>query len=197
MKYKLINIKTKEETLCEKVTSEGYDYYVNNTNKVQIASMSVLDFTVATTNPNSDLPKVFEEFNLDKQLGEWKYKLGLKEAKEKADEKFENGYAVNSVTHKISHRFGYVYGIKEAEKRLVPIIIELKSQSTHQFTEQDMIEFTEWAVTEFRRSFPVGVQETAWFPIQAFKGIYERRMHTTKELLQIWKDEQTKIIYYE
>lgn len=176
MKYKLINIKTKEETLCEKVTSEGYDYYVNNTNKVQIASMSVLDFTVATTNPNSDLPKVIEEFNLDKQLGEWKYKLGLKEAKEKADEKFENGYAVNSVTHKISHRFGYVYGVKEAEKRLVPIIIELKSQSTYPFTEQDMIDFGLFCA-EF--------------------VISDKEDKTKKELLDIWKDEQTKIIYYE
>ena len=30
MKYKLINIKTKEETLCDKVTIDGFDYYLNS-----------------------------------------------------------------------------------------------------------------------------------------------------------------------
>jgi hypothetical protein len=30
MKYKLINNKTKEEHLCEKVTIDGFDYYVSN-----------------------------------------------------------------------------------------------------------------------------------------------------------------------
>ena len=30
MKYKLINITTKKETLCDKVTVDGFDYYVND-----------------------------------------------------------------------------------------------------------------------------------------------------------------------
>jgi len=29
MKYKLINLKTKKEHLCDKVTIDGFDYYVN------------------------------------------------------------------------------------------------------------------------------------------------------------------------
>ena len=152
MKYKLVNNNTKEEALCDKVTIEGFDYYVSdekihfgyvwNTILEQIETMfkektfhDDLKGVIATNNPNTAIPKVVDEVNLDNLLGEWKYKLGLKESKDKADEKFEKGYSVDSVKDKISHRFGYVYGIKEAEKRLVPIIMELKSQETHPFSE--------------------------------------------------------------
>lgn len=30
MKYKLINTKTKEEHLCDKVTIGGFEYYISN-----------------------------------------------------------------------------------------------------------------------------------------------------------------------
>lgn len=175
MKYKLINKTTQKEFICDKITFEGYDYYSHNPSSINISNMSVMDFAMATNNPNIDLPKVIEEFNLDKELGEWKYKLGLKGAKEKADEKFENGYSV-VVPDKISHRFGYVYGVKEAEERLVPIIMELKSKEAHLFTEEDLISFGK------------------------FVNDYDYRIlgtKTNKELLQLWKDQQVKTIYYE
>ena len=199
MKYKLIHNQTKEEHLCDKVTIDGFDYYVSENYKdgdyvilpISLSLAKCVNGTtfiegtqkvIATNNPYIDVPKVLDEVDLDKQLGEWKYKLGLKECKEKADKKFEKGYSVDSVKDKISHRFGYVYGIKEAEKRLVPIIMELKSQETHPFSDEDMIEFGEWCKNlqkdnkEIRRSNP---------------------SITTKELLQIWKEQKPKIVYYE
>jgi len=33
MKYKLINAQTKEEHLCDKVTIDGFDYYVSDNPK--------------------------------------------------------------------------------------------------------------------------------------------------------------------
>lgn len=51
-----------------------------------------------------------------------------------------------------------------------------KSQETHPFSEEDMIEFHKWAFQQVR--------------------IKESDL-TTKELLQLWKNQQCKIIYYE
>lgn len=36
MKYKLININTKQETLCDRVTIGGFDYYVSDNEKPTI-----------------------------------------------------------------------------------------------------------------------------------------------------------------
>ena len=50
MKYKLINNITKEEHLCDKITIEGFDYYVRK------------GFVLVTNNPNIvDIPKVIDE----------------------------------------------------------------------------------------------------------------------------------------
>lgn len=80
MKYKLINIHTKEETLCDKVTIDGFDYYVSDnyinklkpddayhtivenprrvvryTKHIQDTSSVVI---ICTNNPNLDIPKI-------------------------------------------------------------------------------------------------------------------------------------------
>lgn len=96
MKYKLINNKTKEEHLCDKITIDGFDYYVNNehkTNTVYIPKDGIIMeqvcdstteeykqsvrifgnknhlFVLATNNPNIDIPKVKEMSDyLAKQL---------------------------------------------------------------------------------------------------------------------------------
>ena len=78
MKYKLINSITKEEYLCEKVTIDGFDYYVSdkkihfgyvwNTILEQIETMfkektfhNDLKGIIATSNPNIDIGQVVSE----------------------------------------------------------------------------------------------------------------------------------------
>lgn len=168
MKYKLINNKTKEETLCDKITIDGFDYYVSDEkpakgeyfyNKIddeiygpaeghEIVYNKELkwDFKItATNNPNIDIPKVVGEVQeLAKQ---------------------EHVYNHKSV-NEISFRLGFEEGYN-------------KSQETHPFSEEDMIEFAEWIV------------RMDWNELSV---VYEK---STKELLQLWKEQQTKIIYYE
>ena len=54
-----------------------------------------------------------------------------------------------------------------------------ESQETHPNSDEDMIEFAEWIV------------RMDWNELSI---LYEK---STKELFQLWKEQQTKIIYYE
>lgn len=82
-KYKLINNQTKEEHLCNKVTIDGFDYYVSDKeeqvvlgknyyehdNHIPIYSFTkdtlpkeyYLPEVIATNNPNINIPKVVDE----------------------------------------------------------------------------------------------------------------------------------------
>ena len=119
MKYKLINRKTNEETICEKVVVDGYDYYVNinstlrlndfvyldNSIKelpdykgkhiIQLLDKTLLDSanalntpkSIATNNPNIDIPKVIDghdDFNLDSEIS----KLNTPERYDSANQRY-------------------------------------------------------------------------------------------------------------
>src|SRR5574343_869369 len=81
MKYKLINSVSKIETICDKVTMDGFDYYVSDElqekgdpiihktlkDKVMYAPDEIGSTqehwwkVIATTNQNIDVPKVLDE----------------------------------------------------------------------------------------------------------------------------------------
>lgn len=168
MKYKLINKTTKEEHLCDKVTIDGFDYYVSDElpklNDVVITSVGNIHYIkdnskdfieyisklgkkiIATTSPNIDIPKVVDEV-------------------EELSEKFI-GCKYEDIEDSID-QIGY-----DSFKRGYN-----KSQETHPFSEEDMIEFAEW-----RRDFE-------------FTEEFSR--YEKEELLQVWKEQQPKIVYYE
>lgn len=80
-KFKLINIDTKEEHLCDKITIDGFDYYVNESHQQKgdpIIHKTYIDKlqyapdeygstqehwwkVIATNNPNIDIPKIVDE----------------------------------------------------------------------------------------------------------------------------------------
>lgn len=82
-KYKLINNRTKEEHLCDKVTIDGFEYYessdkikelkpddryatiVENPRRIVFYSKHIQDtfskVIICTNNPNIDIPKVIDE----------------------------------------------------------------------------------------------------------------------------------------
>lgn len=162
MKYKLINNKTKEEHLCDKVTIDGFDYYVSDKQPfLDCFICDVLDkriwkvtnqhslhayfkqncenwgVIIVTNNPNIDIPKVVDEV-----------------------EELANDYAIIDDKHekykcKTDFKVGYN-----------------KSQETHPFSEEDMIEFAKFAKS-YRSSSNVSI---------AFK---------------VWKEQQPKTVYYE
>ena len=129
MKFRLINTKTNEETICDKITRGGFDYYVSK------ADIGIRDYfevdgqlfqcltsqeaddlavsndypkVIATTNSNIDIPQIVDEA---RELAK----------KEHYDGTIEGGYLVG----------GFINGYNKAKE-------------TYQFTEKDMINFAWW-----------------------------------------------------
>ena len=165
MKYKLISKTTDEEHLCDKVTIDGFDYYVSDQiikdvrpykGKWQVEEGTILNkfptyltdlsscrLVIATNNSNIDISQIIEEPN-------------------------------ETLIHQIAADLGY---------RMLPDDLEegikagyKESQETHPFSEDDMVEFGKYAHNDA-------------FSLSNVK--------TFKELFQLWKEQQTKIIYYE
>ena len=132
--YKLKNIKTKEEHLCDKVIIDGFDYYVSDEiikdvrpyngewqiekgyilNKLPtyLTDLSECRLVIATNNLNIDIPQILEEPN-------------------------------ETLIHQIAADLGY---------RMLPDDLEegikagyKESQETHPFSEDDMVEFGKYA----------------------------------------------------
>lgn len=157
MKYKLINIATQEETICDKLVIDNFDYYVSdncskhndycyynkdtkNPIKYQrgeyLVDGNFAPKVIATNNPNIDLPKVVDEASLlaDLAMANWGniHRTGV---------------------------LGYIDGYNKAKE-------------TYQFTEQDMIDFTNYA--------------------KSYKS-----SSIVKKAFEIWKAQKTTTIYYQ
>ena len=174
MKYKLINSVTKKETICDKVTIDEFDYYVSdeqpvkgwyydafinkirNTNGADYAENEITKQVIATTNPNIDVPKVMDE---------------VENLSKSNVEKIYSKYIPKDLLEDyiVLYKLGYN-----------------KSQETHPFSEDDMIEFAEWIrIKDFQTA-----SKDRWIGLNM-------QYYTTKELLQLWKEQQPKIVYYE
>lgn len=152
MKYKLINNQTKEEHLCDKITIDGFNYYVNDgiqlgSNNVWVATKSrVFKFEVhmaviktnmprliiATNNPNIDIPKVINNSNL-------------------------------ILLYNKEQCIGFEVGYRE-------------SQKTHPFSEEDTVNFAKHML---------------------LMSDNERKSMQLDLHLKLWKEQQTKTVYYE
>jgi hypothetical protein len=183
MKYTLINLKTKEETLCDKVEIDGFYYYIgdvvtdiktlnvwhiNCTPKfhpflkfIGSTRYAVEEFEkgnfrklISSNNPNIDIPKVVDEVD----------NLGYKHC---------DTIIPKDITRSFHYSFKCGYN---------------KSQESHPFSSEDMISFYKW------------LNKNGW---QNFSDIKEGLFINSygvqkqdKELIQLWKEEQPKIIYY-
>ena len=173
MKYKLINKTTGEEHICEKVTIDGFDYYVSDEKRnindfvlldniikelpgyyiIQLLDETLLSSAdalnckkvIATNNPNIDIPKVVDEVDV---LTNTMINLYLEKIKD------------------LTKRFFWKAGFKCGYN---------KSQETHPNSDSDTAEFADWCETNYDDLKP----------------------YTTKELLQLWKEQKTKTLYYE
>lgn len=168
-KYRLINSVTKEEHICDKVTIDGFDYYLSDEeiqdfdNVIDIVKRIWIKMDpcfvkaakgqggskkiIATNNPNMDLPKVVDEIL-------YKWKLGLQASRK------------SKTPNKSSMRNGFVKGYN-------------KSQETYPFTKEDMVEFSKWMKEN-------DVEKNA----EQFFGF------SNYDMLNFWKEQQPKIIYY-
>ena len=173
-KFKLINNKTKEETVCSLVTIDGFEYYVDDNEIIQ--KDFYIDFrsdgnkleqfktkedwvlvgicdskkVITTNNPNIDIPKIINEFeNLAEQDAD--------KCEYYKHPNSDNGY------------YDHVEGFKAGYN---------KAKETYHFTVQDMLDFGKYCINN-----------------QLCKE--ENRYYQYWELLQIFKEQQIKTIFYE
>ena len=166
--YKLINNKTKEETICNKVVIDRFDYYTSD-DKISINDPITDNYRVwfwrddcsllgrkkvlATNNPNIDINKVI---NNDEELA-LSYEMNFSEDDGTANIDFKAGYN--------------------------------KAQETSPFSDDDMISYRKFWVS----------QNIEWHEDTELGEVYinkKGKKITEKELLNIWKEQQIKTIYY-
>lgn len=179
MKYKLINQSTTENHLCDKITLDGFDYFVSNKlgverndfyydyhgnihqwtiefqkdNKLSNSIADTHPKVIATNNPNIDIPQVITEL-----------------------EELANNHSVDdNVWSKESFIQGYN-----------------KSQETHPFSEQDLEDFYIWKDKNRWFNFENGKWSfTFEHGTSIDKATYEKYYRkTTKELIQMWREQQ-------
>lgn len=161
MKYLVKNRKTGEETLCEKVGVDGFDYYIvnklpnakdyfitRNNGLGQHNGAGIILFkddrkVIATTNKSLDLPQVVDE------------------VEELASKAADSEECFNNVDGDYSGYYDYIEGFQVGYN---------KAEETYQFTKYDMVEFTDWIFVE---SFKKGTSD-----------------FTTSELLDIWQQQR-------
>ena len=194
-KYKLINLQTKGEHLCDKVTIDGFNYYVsdeeikesdwylawetiNNIESNHIVQKATdsepvgmyswasnYKKVIATNNPNIDILKVVDEVE---EIVDYSESLA------------------KSLYNPEAHR-------NDAIKSLLAVACQSgynKSQETHPFSEEDVIEFAEFVAkyTDKNKNHKGEMLHA--------KSKYDGS-ERTKDLLQLWKEQKPKKVYYE
>ena len=182
MKYKLINLQTKEEHLCNKVTIDGFDYYVND------ANVHITHPCYFYNKPTNYLGKAIkkegkfwvcenmEGFHLlseaDEVIATNNPSIDIPQILEEFNE---------TLVHQIAADLGY---------RMLPDDLEegikagyKESQETHPFSEEDMVEFADFLFTDCAENGPFGFS-------------YKGKAYSNKELFEIWQKQQPKIVYY-
>lgn len=196
MKYKLINTKTKEEHLCDKVIIDGFEYYVDYSQPIEVGKWYI----------SNQAPRLCVKI----KDGKYPYVNLNSKREEIADFHTWNGVIIccNNPTIDIPQV------IDQVEKLAVEITdyayfsdssIDYasyykgvktgynKSQETHSNSDEDMVDFYEWCDTS---------EEAAIFWRRNkvdpdMSGNYWKKIRENREkLLQLWKEQQPKIIYY-
>jgi hypothetical protein len=183
MNYKLINKTTNEETICTKVVVDGFDYYIaHGLKKYKDYFYVSLGDTIEQYEESVD----YGNFHPD-SIG-WKKIIATNnpsiDVPKVLDEVKELAVKIVYTTGIIptSNIYGQFVGFQNGYN---------KSQETHPYSEEDMIEFTEWCSINF---WVYDSNNKIW------ENSFERGdefSKTTKELLEIWKEQKTKTIYYE
>lgn len=166
MKYLLINQETKEETLCNKVVIEGYEYYTEDGSVVKPINFSKWQYQkpnilfkgmdnmqngevyeiIATNNPSIDIHKVIDEVE---EIANCVYPI---------DAKYKETYKTDYTVFNICFKEGYA-----------------KHEETNPYSVNDMIEFGKFCNNDAHSV---------------------NRIYSFTELFDIWEQQRTKTIYF-
>lgn len=226
MNYKLINVNTKEQHLCEKIIVDGFDYYYidelirynpnggTNGNFVCLGEIEsnkhhgvklgdkqyVSPFVknvgncggcrklIATNNPNINIPKVVCNIDLTK-LCYYDRRNPDFSIKEEYGYDKEEVEATGNFAKKDCACDNCFYGRSSLTEQLI------KSQETHPNSDEDVIEFSKWKDYNFYQH----IEDNLYRTMQArpMYKVLENKSYTLIELLQLWREQKPKIVYYE
>lgn len=164
MKYKLINKTTGEEHICEKVVIDGWDYYVSDNHAVSG------DFALYAGHVTKKLVDTEWTTGDKKVIATNNPSIDIPKVVDEVEELAEK--IIPNLIRRQYVKIGFIAGYN-------------KSQKTHPFSEEDMIEFAEWLTLNTNSTSIHG------------EYIYKNVRRVTKELIQIWKEQRTKTLYYE
>lgn len=170
-KYNCINLTTKEKTLCEKVEIDGFEYYIDRSrfiSKNTIMYNSLFNCIVEAGNDTL--------VNYDSVDGNYcalvicttNQNIDLPKVVDMVEELAEKRYTQITPSQRTAYKLGYN-----------------QSQSTHPFSEEDMVEFAEWLLKLYITSRGEGNYVDD-------KGIIVR----INDLFKRFKDQQIKTVYY-
>jgi len=159
--YKLIKIDNYWIIVNSEETPEGWVYFTENKKlrhfpKKQKNLKEIYLKLVYSQNPEHNLPSISFSDEVAKELG-------IIDVEKLAWDTINNNSSLIEDREQVVGFTAFYEGYN-------------KSQETHPFSEEDMIEFHKWAFQQVR--------------------IKESDL-TTKELLQLWKEQQPKVLFYE
>ena len=186
MKYKLINKTTGEEHICEKVVIDGWDYYVSD-EKGQIGDIVVEKYVDGTIG----LEQIDTLNDIDLLLQ--KKVIATNNPSIDIPKVVEEVEIIEETACKIANVTLNWYKDKNNKDRDESIIFHVdgiilgynKSQETHPNSDDDMVEFAEWLTLNTNSTSIHG------------EYIYKNVRRVTKELIQLWKEQRPKTLYYE
>ena len=179
-KYKLVNITTKEETICDRVIIEGFDYYVSD--EISIGTISIGKRTTSGKYEIGILSNKDGGYVVPNS-GDGFYSSDIKKVIATNNPNIDIPKVVNEVENIIKNAFydengdfkrstigadDWVNGLKLGYNKV---------KETYKFTEQDMIDFGKHCITQFML-------------FQNKDNDYSQR------LLPEWKPQQPITIYY-
>jgi hypothetical protein len=174
-KYKLINKQTGKEHLCERVVLDGWDYYVSD-EKGQVGDIVVEKYVDGTIG----LEQIDTLNDIDLLL------------QKKVIATNNPNIDIPKVVDEVEMWIDETTSILKDEHTIKTSKMCLKagynkSQQTHPNSDEDMIEFGNWLSKEYNISNGIGW----WHSHESIEDI------STKELLQLWKEQKPKTLYYE
>jgi hypothetical protein len=173
MKYKLINRITKEEHICVELTINEFNYYLTTVS--QITDGYILNKTNIEKYSKDD--QKYEKYH--KIIATNNSNIDIPQVIDNVEKLAYN--FIKAHLKRSSQAVGVLVGYMEGYK---------ESQKIYSFSEEDMIEFGDWLENVCNNDWKLNKE---CFII----SVASVAIRNIKELLDIWKEQQLKTIYYE
>jgi hypothetical protein len=191
MQYKLINKNTKQENLCVKIVIDGFDYYVINVHPEvgqwcidPHGNLTIFGFdfrAIFTPKELNYVKKIIATNNLS--LVQSGLPMVINQTEKLAEQFVKDKLKLSSQA--VGVLVGFIEGHNAAKE-------------THPYDADDIEEFIKWKDNNRWYNFENGKWNyTFEHGMSISKGAYEKNYRkTTKELLDIWKEQTVKTLYY-